>query len=59
MSGRSRGEPKAARAAELMDLAMEQVIAEAKWLTRDVGGSASTAEMGDAVARAVAAIARK
>jgi 3-isopropylmalate dehydrogenase len=57
--GRSRGEPKAARAAELMDLAMEQVIAEAKWLTRDVGGSASTAEMGDAVARAVAAIARK
>jgi 3-isopropylmalate dehydrogenase len=57
--GRSRSEPKATRAAALMDRAMEQVIAEAKWLTRDLGGTASTAEMGDAVARAVAGIAHE
>src|SRR5690606_14052761 len=57
--GRTRGEPQAARAAELMDRAMERVIAEAKWLTRDVGGSASTTEMGDAVAQAVDELARK
>jgi 3-isopropylmalate dehydrogenase len=56
--GRTRNEPKAARAAALIDRAMGRVIAEAKWLTRDVGGSASTSEMGDAVARAVAEIAR-
>ncbi len=56
--GRTRNEPRAARAAALMDRAMEQVIAEAKWLTRDVGGRASTAEMGDAVVRAVSDLAR-
>jgi 3-isopropylmalate dehydrogenase len=55
--GRTRNEPKAVRAAELMDLAMERVIAEARALTRDVGGSASTTEMGDAVAQAVKAVA--
>jgi 3-isopropylmalate dehydrogenase len=56
--GRSRKEPKATRAAELMDQAMERVVAEAKWLTRDVGGNASTVEMGDAVARAAEQLAR-
>ena len=56
--GRTRNEPKATRAAGLMDRAMERVIAEGKWLTRDVGGSASTSEMGDAVARAVGELAR-
>jgi 3-isopropylmalate dehydrogenase len=57
--GRTRGEPKAARAAVLMDNAMEQVIADGKWLTRDVGGSASTSQMGDAVARTVGEVAGK
>jgi 3-isopropylmalate dehydrogenase len=56
--GRSRKEPKATRAAELMDQAMERVVAEAKALTRDVGGNASTVEMGDAVARAAEQLAR-
>ena len=56
--GRTRKEPKAQRAAELMDRAMEQVIAEGKHLTGDIGGTASTVEMGDALARAVTGIAR-
>jgi len=51
--GRTRKEPRATRAAELMDRAMERVIAEGKHLTGDIGGTASTVEMGDAVARAV------
>jgi isocitrate/isopropylmalate dehydrogenase len=41
-----------------MDQAMERVVAEAKALTRDVGGNASTVEMGDAVARAAEQLAR-
>jgi 3-isopropylmalate dehydrogenase len=57
--GRSRSEPKAMRAAALMDQAMAQVIAEARCLTRDVGGSASTDEMGAAVVRAVEGLARQ
>jgi 3-isopropylmalate dehydrogenase len=48
-----RSEPKAAQAAKLIDSAMERVVAEAKHLTRDLGGKASTTEMGDAVAAAV------
>jgi 3-isopropylmalate dehydrogenase len=48
-----RSEPKAAAAAQSIGAAMERVIADAKHLTRDLGGSASTAEMGDAVARAI------
>jgi isocitrate/isopropylmalate dehydrogenase len=32
---------------------VQQVIAEAKHLTRDLGGAASTQEMGDAIAAAV------
>jgi isocitrate/isopropylmalate dehydrogenase len=38
-----------------MDAAMDAVIAEAQALTGDLGGSAGTREMGDAVAAAVAA----
>ena len=34
--------------------AVTQVIAEAKHLTRDIGGEASTQQMGDAIAAAVA-----
>jgi 3-isopropylmalate dehydrogenase len=48
-----RNEPKAREAGELMARAMERVIAKARHLTRDLGGRASTAEMGDAVAAAV------
>ncbi|MFO0523977.1 MAG: isocitrate/isopropylmalate dehydrogenase family protein [bacterium] len=53
-----RDEPKAARAAALIEAAMTAVIAEAKQLTPDLGGSASTQAMGDAVARAVSAAGR-
>jgi 3-isopropylmalate dehydrogenase len=49
-----RGEPKAAQAAGLIERAMTQVIAGARHLTPDLGGSASTQAMGDAVAQAIA-----
>ncbi len=51
--GRKRGEEKATRAAKLMDAAVDRVIAEAKHLTPDLGGKASTTQMGDAIAAAV------
>jgi 3-isopropylmalate dehydrogenase len=51
--GRKHNDPKATKAAALMDEAMDRVIAEAKSLTADLGGKASTSEMGDAVAAAV------
>lgn len=51
--GHKHNEPRAVRAAELMETAMEQVIREGRWLTGDLGGKASTTEMGDAVARAI------
>ena len=52
--GLKRNEPRATRAAALIERAVEQVIAEAKHLTADLGGSAGTRQMGDAVARAIA-----
>ena len=51
--GRKRGEKKAAQAAQLIDAAVDRVIADAKHLTADLGGRASTTEMGDAIAAAV------
>ena len=51
--GRKRSEPRAVEAAKRMDAAMNQVIAEGKHLTADLGGKASTKEMGDAVAAAI------
>jgi len=51
--GRKQGVAGAADAANLIEAAMEKVIGEGKILTRDLGGSASTQEMGDAVADAV------
>ena len=51
--GRTRNEPKATAAAKLIDAAMDRVIAQAKYLTGDLGGKASTVQMGDAVAQAV------
>jgi 3-isopropylmalate dehydrogenase len=51
--GHKHDEPHAVKAAEFMERAMKQVIGERKTLTSDLGGNASTAEMGDAVAAAV------
>ena len=52
--GMKRNAPQAAAAGRLIERAVERVIAEAKHLTADLGGSAKTQEMGDAVARAIA-----
>ncbi len=51
--GRKHNEPKAVAAAQLIDKAMDRVIADAKALTSDLGGKATTTQMGDAVAGAV------
>jgi 3-isopropylmalate dehydrogenase len=51
--GRKHDEPRATRAAQLIDAAVERVIAEAKHLTPDLGGKAGTTQMGDAIAAAV------
>jgi 3-isopropylmalate dehydrogenase len=51
--GRKRGEPQAVAAAAMIDRAMDQVVAQAKHLTGDLGGKASTAQMGDAVVAAI------
>ncbi|HSQ03855.1 MAG TPA: isocitrate/isopropylmalate family dehydrogenase [Burkholderiales bacterium] len=51
--GRKRNEPKATEAAKRIDQAMDKVIAEAKHLTVDLGGKASTTQMGDAIAAAI------
>src|SRR3954469_14348585 len=51
--GRKRNEPKATEAAQRMAKSMDRVIAEAKVLTADLGGTASTSQMGDAVAAGV------
>jgi 3-isopropylmalate dehydrogenase len=50
---RQRNEPKAAEAARRIEAAVEQVIAGKKNLTRDLGGNARTAQMGDAIAAAI------
>jgi 3-isopropylmalate dehydrogenase len=52
--GRKHNEPKAMQASELILNAVRKVIAEAKHLTPDLGGEASTQRMGDAIAEAVA-----
>ena len=51
--GHKHGEPRAVEAARLMERAVEKVIGEAKTLTPDLGGKASTSRMGDAIAAAV------
>jgi len=51
--GRKRGEAKAVAAARLIEKAVDQVIAEAKHLTGDLGGKASTTQMGDAIVAAI------
>jgi 3-isopropylmalate dehydrogenase len=52
--GRKHDEPKATEAAQRIEMAVDKVIAEEKHLTPDLGGRASTTEMGDAIAKAVA-----
>ncbi len=51
--GRKRDEPKAMAAALLIEQAVERVIAEAQQLTVDLGGKASTTQMGDAIVAAL------
>lgn len=51
--GMKRNEPKATQAADLIERAVERVIAEGRHLTSDLGGTAGTSEMGDAVAKAI------
>jgi 3-isopropylmalate dehydrogenase len=52
--GRKHKEPTATEAAERIQAAVTKVIAEARHLTVDLGGKASTQEMGDAIASAAA-----
>jgi 3-isopropylmalate dehydrogenase len=56
--GRKHREPKATAAAARTQAAVTAVIAEGQHLTRDLGGKASTQEMGDAIAAAVQSHAR-
>jgi len=51
--GRKRNEAKATQAARLIDAAVDRVIAEGKHLTADLGGKASTTQMGSAIADAI------
>jgi 3-isopropylmalate dehydrogenase len=51
--GRKRGEQRAIDAGQRIESAVDKVIAEARYLTGDLGGRASTTEMGDAIARAL------
>jgi 3-isopropylmalate dehydrogenase len=52
--GRKHNEPRAVEAAAHIQSAVDKVIAEGKHLTGDLGGKASTSEMGEAIAKAVA-----
>lgn len=52
--GQKHDEPKAMKAAEVVERAMQRVIDAGKTLTPDLGGKASTVAMGDAVAAEVA-----
>jgi len=51
--GRKRNDAAASKAAALMAQAVDKVIADAKHLTPDLGGHASTSQMGDAIAAAL------
>jgi len=51
--GRKHKEPRAVEAAERIETAVAKVIADAKTLTPDLGGKASTTQMGDAIATAI------
>jgi 3-isopropylmalate dehydrogenase len=51
--GRKRGEPRATAAAQSIAAAVDRVMAEATHLTVDLGGTATTRQMGDAIAAAI------
>jgi 3-isopropylmalate dehydrogenase len=51
--GRKHRNEKAIEASDLMLAACEKVIADGRTITADIGGSAKTAQMGDALAEAV------
>ena len=51
--GRRHDEPRATEAAQRIQNAVTSLFQEARHLTRDLGGSASTQEMGDAIAALV------
>ena len=51
--GRKHQQASAVAAATLIDNAMEKVITDAQHLTGDLGGKASTSQMGDAVVQAL------
>ena len=51
--GRKHDEPKATAAAGHMQMAIDKVITQGKHLTKDLGGKASTQDMGNAIAEAV------
>ena len=50
--GHKHNEPKAVEAAGIMERAMERIIRAGQVLTRDLGGQATTRQMGDAIAAA-------
>ena len=54
--GRKQQAPRASDAAALIDKALAQVIDEGHDLTRDIGGTAGTKEMGEAVIAAIATL---
>jgi 3-isopropylmalate dehydrogenase len=54
--GHKHGVPEAVKAAEVVERATQSVINAGKTLTPDLGGSASTVAMGDAVVAAVAVV---
>lgn len=51
--GRKHNEPKAAAAAGFMQAAIDKIVTGGKHLTKDLGGKASTQDMGNAIAQAV------
>jgi 3-isopropylmalate dehydrogenase len=52
--GRRHDEPKASAAAAKMLAAVDRIVTAGKHVTRDLGGTAGTKDMGDAIAEAVA-----
>jgi 3-isopropylmalate dehydrogenase len=53
--GHKHGDPRAVAAALRIDRAVERVIADGRHVTGDLGGTASTTQMGNAIAAAVEA----
>jgi len=54
--GNMRKDPVAIQAARDIELGVEKVLAEMKWVTPDLGGTASTDEMGAAICEAILSV---